>query len=145
MNPRLHPWYYTLYVWSKRFIYFSVLISVHFQIYTFETLTHFLFFFVRYILLSTLFYHLICNAVPFINMHSFKLKVVHPVLYQTRIHNFFFRPNLIINKLFGQLNLSSKIVVVTSKKYMYSLEDVESTSGLISIFTCNILVVCFFT
>ena len=45
---------------------------------------------------------------------------------------------IIINKLLGQLTNSN------SRKNMYSLEDVESTRGLISIFMSNILIKCFF-
>ena len=45
---------------------------------------------------------------------------------------------IIINKLLGQLTNSN------SRKNMYSLEDVESTRGLIPIFTRNILIECFF-
>lgn len=45
---------------------------------------------------------------------------------------------IIINKLLGQLTN------ISSRKYMYSLEDVESTCGLIPIFTRNILIECFF-
>ena len=45
---------------------------------------------------------------------------------------------IIINKLLGQLTNSN------SRKNMYSLEDVESTCGLIPIFTRNILIECFF-
>ena len=48
------------------------------------------------------------------------------------------KPFIIINKLLGQLTNSG------SRKYMYSLEDVESTRGLIPIFTRNILIECFF-
>ena len=45
---------------------------------------------------------------------------------------------IIINKLLGQLTN------ISSRKYMYSLEDVESTRGLTPIFTGNILIECFF-
>ena len=45
---------------------------------------------------------------------------------------------IIINKLLGQLTN------ISSRKYMYSLEDVESTRGLTPIFTRNILIECFF-
>ena len=48
------------------------------------------------------------------------------------------KPFIIINKLLGQLTNSN------SRKNMYSLEDVESTRGLISIFMSNILIKCFF-